>query len=312
MNVFKIYILTGILLVIAILIYEFYLPVGKSYQNAFEILASNVTQYNIPNLKNSSLFVIDPQNSTIIFYKNYYNLILSPLMNNVKSFELTPKNKTDYSIIIGNKTCYSILLNKNISFYYNPITNNLEFYCFNNLVNNYAFESFNENISSFSSSNKSQISVFYNQKYSTKKTNLYYNNSVNFYKPFKITCTSNSTYLLLFDNYGNKTESTNGTATLNILAYPELSITCYDGQELLTKYINFTKIVPILNLTHFNNTIYCNSTVISTIYLYVNNKTIEGFGSVSYKGNTSIKGNVVCEQPGNNYQEAAKKSINIA
>jgi hypothetical protein len=307
---FKIYILTGILLLITILIYEFYLPVGNFYQNAFEIFASNITQYNIPNLKNSSLFVIDPQNSTIIFYNNYFNLILSPFINNVKSFELIPKNKTDYSVIIGNKTCYTVLQNKNISFYYNPITNDLEFYCFNNKVNNYIFESFNENISSFYSSNKSKIIIFYNQEYNAKNTKLYYNNFTNFYKPFKITCTSNSSYLLLFDNYGNKTESTNGTATLNIFAYPGLNVTCYDGQEFLTKYINFTKIVPKLSLIYFNNTIYCNSTVNSIIYLYVNNETIEGFGSILYRNNT-IKGNVICEQPGNNYQEEIKKTIYI-
>jgi len=312
MNEFKIYIIIGILLLLAILIYEFYNPVGKAYLNAFEISALNGSHYNIPKLGNSSLFVINSQNSTIIFYKNSYNLILSPFITNVKSIELLPKNSTSYSTISGNQVCYSPIIGKNMSFYYNPLNYTLTTYCFNKTINNYVIESFNAKINSVSSSPASQIFIFYNQSPPITNLTLLYDKSINFYQQFKITCKSEpNSEIYLFDNYGNKTESSNGTATLNILAYPGLNITCYSGNKLITKSMNFTKIVPVLNLIYTNGKLYCISTVESEIYLQVGSKQIAGIGSVSYSGN-NIKGTITCTQPGNQYQEEEVKSINIA
>jgi len=312
MNEFKIYIIIGILLLISLLIYESYNPIGKSYSNAFEISALNGSQYNIPRLDNSSLFVINPKNSTIIFYKNFYSFVLSPFINNIKSIELTPKNNTSYSIVYGNQVCYSPVVGENVTFYYNPLNYTLTTYCFNKTINNYVFESFNAKINSISSSPSSQIFIFYNENPSISKLSLLYNNSVNFYAPFKISCKSQSStsHIYLFDNYGNKTESSNGTATLSILAYPNLNVTCYDGEKIITESISFKKIVPILSLTYNNNKIYCNSTVESEIYLQVGNEQVVGFGSVSY-GGSNIHGTITCTQPGNQYQEKETKSINI-
>jgi len=312
MNEFKIYIIIGILLLLSVLIYESYNPVGKSYSNAFEISTLNGSQYNIPRLENSSLFVINAKNSTIIFYKNFYSFVLSPFISNVKSIELTPKNNTSYSIIYGNQVCYSPVVGENATFYYNPLNYTLTTYCFNKTINNYVFESFNAKINSVSSSPASQIFIFYNENPSISKLSLLYNNSVNFYAPFKISCKSQSStsHIYLFDNYGNKTESSNGTATLSILAYPDLNVTCYDGEKIITESISFKKIVPILSLTYNNNKIYCNSTVESEIYLQVGNEQVVGFGSVSY-GGSNIHGTITCTQPGNQYQEEETKSINI-
>jgi len=313
MNEFKIYIIIGILLLLSVLIYESYNPVGKSYSNAFEISTLTGSHYNIPKLENSSLFVISSQNSTIIFYKNVYNLILSPFIANIKSIELSPKNSTTYSIVSGNQVCYSPLVGENVTFYYNPLNYTLTTYCFNKTINNYVFESFNAKINSVSSSPASQIFIFYNENPSISKLSLLYNNSVNFYAPFKISCKSQSStsHIYLFDNYGNKTESSNGTATLSILAYPDLNVTCYDGEKIITENINFTKIIPILNLGYNNNKVYCNSTVESEIYLQIGNKQVVGFGSVSY-ALFNASGTVTCTQPGNQYQEEETKSINIA
>jgi len=313
MNEFKIYILVSILLLLSILIYEAYKPVGTEYSNAFEITTIKDSQYNIPKLDNSSLFVITPNNSTIIFYKNFYNLFLSLFISSIKSAELTPKNNTAYSMVLGNQTCYTPLADGNITFYFNPLNHTLTTFCFNQSVKNYAIKSFYTALHSVSSSGNSQIIIAYNEVPSISKITFIYNNSVNFYKPFKISCKSLSgkSYIYLFDDYGNKTISSNGTATLNIWAYPNLTVTCYDGEQMITKSINFTKITPILNLIYRNNEVYCNSTVDSEIYLKIGNEQVIGTGSVSYNG-SNIHGVITCIQPGNPYQEEETKSINIA
>jgi len=308
---FKIYIIAGFILLLLILIYELYIPFGKEYSNAFEIIGVNNSQYNIPNLENSSLFIINPKNSTITFYKNSYNLLLSPFIKNIESFKLYPLNKTTYSFLIDNETCYSPIIDNNITFYYNPFNNSLTTRCFNKSLNNYVFESFNVNMSSLSSSNKYTLIILYNENVSYDKPFLIYNKSSQFYKTFNVSCKSNqSKFIYLFDDFGNKSISYNGVATLNILAYPNLVVTCYDGNNYIKENINFTKSIPDLNLTYKNNKTYCKSDLDTELYMEVDNKTIFGIGSVSYIGNL-INTSITCTQPGNQYQEKATKTINI-
>ena len=312
MNEFKIYVIIGILLVLSVLIYEFYSPVGISYLNGFEINDSGGFQYNLPKLENSSLFVISANNSTIIFYKNFYNFFLSPFINNSKSIELMPKNKTAYYIYIGNSVCYSPKIGKNITFYYDPSTQILTTYCFNQTINNNVFNSFNVNISSVSSESKAKILILYNQSIKISEPVLSYNTLASFYQPVKITCKSTSpiNYTYLYDNYGNKTTSSNGTATLSILAYPNLKVTCYNGEKLISENINFNKLVPVLSLVYRNNTVYCNSTVNSEIYLQIGSEQIVGMGYVSYSS-PNLNGTITCIQPGNQYQQQEEKTVNI-
>ena len=312
MNEFKIYTIVGILLVISVLIYELYNPVGISYLNGFEINDSGGFQYNLPQLKNSSLFVISANNSTIIFYRNFYNFFLSPFINNIKSIELMPKNKTAYYVYIGNSVCYSPKVGKNITFYYNPSTQTLTTYCFNQTINNNVLKSFDVNISSVSSKSNAKILILYNQSIKISEPVLSYNTLTSFYQPVKITCKSKppTNYIYLYDNYGNKTTSSNGTATLSILAYPNLKVTCYNGEKIISENINFKKLVPVLSLVYRNNTVYCNSTVDSEIYLQIGSKEITGMGYVSYTS-SNINGIITCIQPGNQYQQQEEKTINI-
>ena len=312
MNEFKIYVIVGILLILSVLIYEFYNPVGISYLNGFEINDSGGFQYNLPQLKNSSLFVISTNNSTIIFYKNFYNFFLSPFINNSKSIELIPKNKTAYYVYIGNSVCYSPKIGKNITFYYDPSTQILTTYCFNQTINNNAFNSFNVNISSVLSKSKAKILILYNQSIKISEPVLSYNALTSFYQPVKITCKSipPTNYTYLYDNYGNKTASSNGTATLSILAYPNLKVICYNGEKLISENINFKKLVPVLSLVYRNNTVYCNSTVDSEIYLEIENEQITGIGYVAYR-HPNFNGVVTCIQPGNQYQQQEEKTIDI-